>query len=491
MNNHRESSALPLPATRTSGTAWFEGAGQDLRSAAAILRKSPGFSLAVVLMFALGLGASIGFFSTLNDVFWRAPRGVQGAERLLVLRRSLDGKDDGFSHLGYLAYQQQTWSFAHLLAFRDATVVLRDGDAPARLLEAKLVTENFFPALGVRIPRGRDFRPGEHRTPGTHPVAIVSYRLWQQCFNSDPGLVGRTVRLDNTVFTIIGIAPAGFGSLELDLAGPPDLWLPLMMEGQVRAAFPTLNRDSSPSLNVIGRLRPGVSRQQAEAELAVVSARIEKLDEKTGRQTHVVLYSHLWCYSPEVRAEAVSILGLLNGIVGLVLLIICANVASLFLARVTTRRKEIAVRLALGAGPGRIIRQLAGESVLLALLGAIPGLGVAWGVAGLFWKLMGLRVETAGFDHRIALYAVTLATLVGLACGLGPAWLATRRDLAADLKAGAGQATPTRSRLRTALLLAQISAALVLLNGAGLFIRTLQKLSAIDFGFPAENLLVV
>jgi len=490
MNEHRESNALPLPATPTGGAAWLGDAGQDLRTAAAILRKSPGFSLAVVLLFAGGLGASIGFFSALNDVFWRSPRGVQEAEHLLVLRRNLDGNDQGFSHLGYLAYQQQTQSFAHLLAFRDATVVLRDGDAPARL-EAKLVTENFFSALGVRIPRGRDFRPEEYRTPGTHPVAIVSYRLWQKRFNSDPGLVGRTVRLDKTAFTIVGVAPAGFGSLELDLAGPPDVWLPLMMEAQVGAAFPTLNGDLSPSLSVIGRLRPGASRQQAEAELAVLSARIEKPDAKTGRQRHVVLYSHLWCYRPADRAEAVSILGLLNGIVGLVLLIVCADVTSLFLARVTTRRKEIAVRLALGAGRGRILRQLAGESVLLALIGTIPGLGVAWGVAGWFWKLTGLPVATAGLDHRIALYAVALAVLAGLACGLGPAWLATRRDLPADLKPGAGQATPRRSRLRTALLVAQISAAFVLLNGAGLFIRTLQKLSAIDFGFPAENLLVV
>ena len=490
MNDRRESNAMQTPATRAGGVAWFEGAGQDFRSAAAILRKSPGFSLTVVLMLALGLGASIGFFSTLNDVFWRAPRGVQEEERLLVLRRSLDGKDEGFSHLGYLAYRQQASSFSDLFAYRSATVVLRDGDAPVRL-ETKLVTENFFAALGVRIAHGRDFRPEEHQTPGTHPVAIVSYRLWQQRFNSDPGLVGRTVRLDNTPFTIVGIAPAGFGRLELELAGPPDLWLPLMMEAQVHVMFPTLNSDFFSSLNVIGRLRPGVSRQQAEAELAVVSARIEKLDAKTGRQKHVVLYPHLWCHDPAFRAEAVSILGLLNGIVGLVLLIVCANVANLFLARVTTRRKEIAVRLALGAGRGRIVRQLAGESVLLAMIGAIPGLGVAWGVAGLFWKPTGPPMETAGFDHRIALYAVTLAALVGLACGLGPAWLATRRDLSADLKAGAGQATPARSRLRTALLVAQISAPLVLLNGAGLFIRTLQKLSTIDFGFPTEHLLVV
>jgi predicted permease len=490
MNRHRESSARPLQARWKWAATWFEGVGPDLQSAAAILRKSPGFSLAVVLMFALGLGTSIGFFSTLNDVFWRTPRGVQGADRLLVLRRSLDGKDEGFSPLGYLAYQRQTRSFAQLLAFRGATVVLRDGDAPVRL-EAKLVTANFFSALGVGIARGRDFLPEEDRTPGTHPVAIISYRLWRQRFNSEPGLVGRTVRLDKTVFTIVGIAPAGFGSLEIELGGPPDLWLPLRMEGQGHADWTTLNGDSSPSLSVIGRLQPDVSRQQAEAELAVVTAQIEKLDEKTGRRPHVELYSHLWYYRPENRAEAVSILGLPNGIVGFVLLIVCANVANLFLARGTTRRKEIAVRQALGAGRWRIIRQLTGESLLLALIGGIPGLGVAWYVNRLFWKLWFPPMETAGLDHRIALYALTLTALVGLACGLGPAWLATRSDLPADLKAGAGQTTPTRSWLRTALVVAQVGAALVLLNGAGLFIRTLQKLSEVDFGFPVDNLLVV
>lgn len=462
----------------------------DLRSASALLRKAPGFSLGVILILALGLGAGIGVFSILNDVFLRPPGGVHGADRLVVLRRVLEADDKGFSHLGFLACEQQASSFSRLLAYRDATALWRDGPAPVRL-EAALVTEHFFTALGVRMAQGRDFLPEEHRTPGTHPVAIVSHRLWRSRFNSDPALVGRALRLGQTAFTVVGIAPAGFGSLELSLGGPPDLWLPLMMEGQVRAAFPTLNGDSSPTLRVIGQLRPGVDHRQAAAELAVVTGRIEKPEARTGRSRQIVLYPHLWFYRPAERAEAAAILALLHGIVGLVLVISCANVANLFLARTAGRRKEIAVRLALGASPGHLIRQLTAESLLLAALGVVPGLGIAWAVAGFFWNLTGLPVAPAGLDGRIAAFAVGLAALVGVACGLLPAWRAVRRDPSADLKAGAGQSAPTRSRLRTTLLLSQVAASLMLLHGAGLFVRTLQNLSAIDFGFPVESLLVV
>jgi predicted permease len=481
-----ENPPLPEPAV---AVRWWETAVQDLRASATVLRRSPGFSAAVVLLFALGLGGSIGFFATLNDVFWRQPPGVRDPGSLVVLRCSLDGKESGFSHLGYLAYRDQTRSFAHLLGWRGAAAVLRGEGAPEKL-EVQLVTDNFFAALGVRLVRGRDFLPEEHRTPGTNPVAIVSHQFWQRRFAGDPGLVGRTVQLDKTAFTVVGIAPPGFGSLEFDLDRPPDVWLPLMMEGQVRAAFPTLNNDTWQSLKVLGRLRPGVGRAQAEAELAVVAARIERPDD-AGRADQIVLHANLWCYDPEDRAKVVQILGLLNGIVALVLVIVCANVANLFLARAAGRRREIAVRLVLGAGRARLVRQLAGEVVLLALLAAVPALLLAWGVAGWFWSLTGLPVTTAGLDLRLVAYTAGLALTAGLGCGLVPAWLATRRELAADLKAGAGHTLPSRSRLRTALLLAQIAAALVLLQGAGLFVRTVQKLAAVDFGFPVDHLLVV
>ena len=467
-----------------------EGLRQDSSSAGRMLRKSPGFSFAVVLMFGLGIGASTGFFCALNKVFWRAPDGVQAEDGLVVLRRSVDGQDEGFSHRGYLAYRQQAQSFSQLLAYREAKLVLRDGDAPARF-EAQLVTENFFAGLGVRMARGRDFFPEEHRTPGTHPVAIVSHQLWQQRYHANPAILGRTVRLNDTLFTIVGVAPAGFGSLELNLTGPPDFWLPMMMEAEARVMFPTLNSDSSPSLNVIGRLHPGCTLQQAKTELTALAAAIEKTDSATGRHKRVQLYPHLWCYRPADRAKAVSILGLLDGIVDLVLLIVCANVANLFLVRFAARRKELAVRLALGASRGRLVRQLVSEGLLLAGAGAILGLWVAWGVEVFFWRFTGLPVAAAGLDHRVVAYALLLALVVGLACGLVPAWLATRCNLTVELKAGAGQTGQTRSKLRNVLLLTQISASLVLLNGAGLFVRTLQKLSAIDFGFATENLLLV
>jgi predicted permease len=263
-----------------------------------------------------------------------------------------------------------------------------------------------------------------------------------------------------------------------------------MMEGRLPVEFPVLANDLFTSLAVIGRLRPDVSPAQAEAELATVAWRIEEPDTATGRRPRVLLSPHLWCWRPSDRAQAFSILLPLLALAGLVLAIGCANFANFLLARATSRRKEIAVRLALGAPRARVIRQLVGESVLLALAAALPGLGIAWALAGWFWRLIGLPVETS-LDGRVIAYALGLTLLVGVASGLAPAWQATRRDLARDLKAETGQTTRRRATLPTLLLVGQVAAALVLLHAAGLFVRTVNRLTAVDFGFAPDNLLLV
>ncbi len=452
-----------------------------------MLAKRPGFAAVVVITVALGIGANAAIFSAVNEVFLRTVPTVADPDRLVVLFRSSPGRDfEGFGHLAYLKYRTQVRSFSGLAASRGARLLWRDGQE-TRVLEAKLVTGDYFSVLGVPIAVGRGFTPEDDRTPGAHPVAVISHDLWKRGFGLDRGLIGRSLHLNDTEFTIVGVAGEGFRGLEVGEA--VDIWLPLMMEAEARPMFPVLNDDFFSSLQVVGRLRPGVSRQAAEAELAVVALQIERPIGAQRQPRRVALTPHVRLPDPAWRADAVSALALLSSLTGLLLLVVCANLAGLLLARSVTRRQEMAVRLAVGAGRGRILRQYFNELLVLAAAGAVAGLVVSNWITRLIQARLGEELDL-GIDRNVLLFVALLAVVTAALVGLAPALQATRRDVATELK---GQRTTTirRSWLLNGLVVGQVAAALVLVTGAGLFVRTLQKASAVEVGYETEHLYLV
>jgi predicted permease len=460
---------------------------QDIRYGWRMLARHPGFSAVATLMLAIGIGSNAAIFSAVNEVFLRSAPAVSDPERLVALGRSKTGSDfQNFGHLMFQKYQEHARAFTGLAASHGAQVLLRrDSDTIA--IQANLVTGNYFSVLGVPIAAGRGFVPEDDQTPGARPVAIVSHRLWTTQFAADPALINRQIRLNDTDFTVVGLAPKAFRGLEL--GDSTDVWLPLMMAAQARDRYLDLNGDFFTTLSVVGRLGPGASLAQAEAEMAVLAARIETPDGLTQQRRRIVLTPNVRLPDPEWRAAAVLVVGLLWAAAVGVLLIACLNLACLLLARSAARRQEVAMRAALGAGRGRIVRQLLAEGAALASLGAVAGLVGSHWIAALFRVLVDPNLDFS-IDGTVLLFVATVAALAAVAFGLAPALHLTRAGLAAGLK-GARAATARRSWLLKGLVGAQVALSLVLLTGAGLFARTLQKSVTVDVGFETQHLWVV
>lgn len=460
---------------------------QDIRYGWRMFARHPGFSAVASATLAIGIGSNTAIFSAFNEVFVRDAPAVAEPARLVALGRTGgDGTFDGFGHLAYLKYRDQAQSFTGLAASRGAQVLLRRGDDTV-VIEARLVSGNYFSVLGVPIAPGRGFLPEEDRTPGAHPVAVVSQAFWRSQLGSDPGLHDRRIRLNDTDFTVVGVVPRTFRGLELGEGD--DIWLPLMMETEARARFPQLNSDFFSTLSVVGRLKPGVSVEQAGAELAVLAARIEVPDGHTKRQRRVMVTPNIRLPDPAWRGEATSILGILSAASALVLLIVCANLACLLLARSAARQQEIAVRVALGAGRSRIVRQLLSEGVVLATWGAAGGLLLSYWIAALFRRLVDPNLDF-GIDGTVLLFAALIAAFAAMAFGLSPALHLTRVGAASDMKSRRA-ATGRRPWVLRALVGGQVALSLVLLTGAGLFVRTLQKAGSVDIGYETQHLWLV
>lgn len=449
-------------------------------------RRSAGFTAVAVLTVALGIGANTASFGVFNEVFLRPAPHVADHGRLVRLRRTLDGEEStDFGHRAYQQYRDQVRSFSGLSADRGATLLWRDGDR-VTVLSARLVTANYFHLLGVPLAAGRDFVPEEDRIPGASPVVIVSEAMWRGRLGRDPAIIGRRLRLNDAEWTVIGVAPARFRGVEVGDA--IEIWLPLMMEAQTRTTFPTLNSDFFSVLSVIGRLQPGVSAQEAEAELAVLASRIEQQNRWDGKHWRVDVTPDLRMPDRADRVYAANLLMLFAAATALVLLIGSANLASLVLAQGVSRRPEIAMRMALGASRGQVVRQLIGESLVLAVPGAIIGV--------LLSRLMSRAISSAtggalalSVDLRVLGFAGLLALLTCAGFGLYPALQLSRPDLVSALKPLGGSGA-RRLGIRRFLVAGQIALSLVLLAGAGLFLRTLQQASAVDVGFETEHLLL-
>jgi putative ABC transport system permease protein len=459
---------------------------QDFRYGIRILLKNPGFTVVAVLTLALGIGANTAIFSVVNTVLLR-PLPYPHADRIVVVGQEWMGGAGDFSPADFLDVQSQNHTFEHLAATREWNFNLSAGDRPERII-GDAVSTNLFSLLGVEPVLGRGFVPedGGHRT---NRVVVLSYGLWQRHFGGNASVLGEKLDLNGEPFTIVGVMPRGFAYPE-----GAELWVP------PRYAVPAhpLRLDVDPAtmrgshyFESIARLRPHVTLDETRADLAVIFKNVARAhsdsDLKDGKPWVNTLHEE------EVGNVRPALLVLL-GAVGLVLLIACANVASLIMARGVSRRKELAVREALGAGRARVIRQLLTESMLLALLGGGLGIFLAfWGFAPLAALVPG---ELKGFaqlsvDLRVLSFTVALSLLAGLVFGLAPALTGARPKLFDTLKEGGRSSTFGRHRGQEILVVAETAIALVLLVGAGLLLKSFVRILSVDEGFDPDHVLTL
>jgi len=469
---------------------------QDLRYGARMLFKQPGFTLIAVLTLALGIGANTAIFTWLKAIFLQPLPGVAASQRLVTLHSVLTRSGDraiSVSYPDYKDYRDRNEVFSGLAAFTIETFNLLDGAGQPERVWGSVVSGNYFDVLGVRMTLGRGFAPEEDRTPGSHPVVVISHGLWQRRFAGDPALVGRTIKLNQRDFTVIGVAAAGFAGSYVGLA--LDLWAPVMMSPQITPRDNLLNERNSQWLSVIGRLRDGVAFEQAEAGAQAIAAQLAKDYPKTNEGIGVRLFTLV--SEPNGAGQMLPVLAVLMVVAGLVLLVACSNVANLLLARAAGRSREMGIRTALGASRARLIWQMLTESLLLACLGGAAGILLAvWLSDAMGWLLppMGLPLSlNLAWDYRVPGFALALTLVTVIAVGLVPALRATKVDPVVSLRdeAGAIGALLRRSRLRGALVVTQVAISLVLLVCAGLFIRTLLHERKVNLGFdPVRALLV-
>ena len=477
------------------GIGLFERFRQDLRYGARMLVKQPGFTLVAILTLALGIGANTAIFSVVNTVLLAPPLAAQPEQLFRILK--IHG--NFFSFPTYRDLAEGTQSFSMLAAHNAGHMNLKQGETIGKVF-GEFVTGNFFPAIGIRAAFGRSFGTETDGVPGAHPVVVMSYGLWQRRFGSDAGLVGQTIALNGHQMTVIGIMPKEFrGVWPHGVA--PELWAPITMYPQLRPGMDDFSDRGRESVNVFGRLKPGVSPAQAQADLSLVARRLVETYPLTDADRNRNLEgTRLYPIdrAPEVMMRVLSVfIGLVTVIAGLVLLLVCANVANLLLSRAVLRRQEVAIRLALGASRWRLMRQFLTESALLALAGGVAGcLLAAWLTYLLrsFQLPIPIPIElNASMDSGVLGFTLAVSSLSGLLFGLAPAWHAIKLDLVPMLKDDRRGGGGRRSRLsmRNLLVISQVAGSLVLLICAGLFARSLQNVHNFDPGFETERVLTV
>ena len=462
---------------------------QDLRYAVRLLRRNPLFALTAVLSLAIGIGANTTIFTIANALLFKPPLGVADASRLVDVGRSQDGQGfDNGSYPNYLDIRARNTVFSGIYAYRLAPepMSLRGKDGAERIY-GEMVSTNYFNVLGTPPHIGRLFTSDDSEQPAATPLAVLSHRFWMRRYNGAPAIVGQTLVLNGRPFMVIGVTPEGFHGTTVLTS---DLWVPVNMVGELASRLPPaiLTSRESAWLVMGARLKPGVTVGQAQAELANIGRALEQEfpDANRGKGLRVVASSPV----PGDGAPVAAFMAVLMAIVMLVLAIACANVAGVLLARATTRRREIAVRLAIGAGRGRLIRQMLVESTLLFLIGGSGGLVLARLMTGALLSLLPavpLPIDvTLALDGRAVVFTLTLSLVAAILSGLAPAFHASRAEVVGALKSDT-QGGPERIWLRHAFVLSQVALSIVLVVGAGLFARALQRASEIDPGFDPHG----
>jgi predicted permease len=465
----------------------------DLRYALRALLKHRNFTAAALLMLALGIGINTSIFTLLYSVAFR-PLPVKNPEQMVNVyqkfegdfSREVNGSVEMLSYPEYLNYRDKVTGLSGLAASADEKLYL--GGNNVERINGLMVTDNYFSLLGGGSALGRTFFDKECQTPLQCPVAVLSYRFWQRRFGSDPSVVGTSLTLNRQRFTVLGVAAHDFLGTEMTV---PDVWIPVTMQPALLPESKSLDLANCSWLSVIGRLKDDVSLPRVQAEMQLVAARMDH--EYPGRKTTIEVMPGSYLNSPEVRNEGTPIAVLVMAAVGLVLLIACANVSNLMLARAAARRKEIAVRLALGASRWRLIRLLLTESLVLAILGGLAGLFLAVCLPAILLSL----IPEAGLDVNfkpnatVFAYMFLISLLTGVVFGLAPAIESTKLDLTAALRSTRGGPRISLPRLRNLLVISQVAVSLVLLIGAGLLARGLQRAQSRELGFDQKNLVVL
>ena len=460
---------------------------QDAKYAARALARSPLFTLVAVLSVAIGVGATTAIMTLANALLLRQNPGIGAPERLVQIGRTQDGKGfDNFSYPNYVDYQAGSKALSAIAAMdMEPLSVSLAGPSGGEPFRAGVVSGNFFEVLRARPALGRFFLAEEDAAPGASRVVVVSHRFWRDRLSSAASIVGRTITLNSSPFTVVGVAAEGFHGA---LVVAPDMWVPINASTLLGVGQETLTSRAGVWLIGIGRLAENATRESAAAELAGIAKRLEAEYPEANRGKGIKLTPSSGLPG-ELRLVVGGFMGVLFAIAGLVLLVASINVAGMLLARATTRQREIAVRLALGASRGQLMRQLVVESLMLFALAGGAGLIVAnWLVGGLVALIPKLPIPVAldsSVDWRLLTFALAAALLIGFVTGVVPALQSSRPDLVPALKSNAGGG---RHRLRSGLLIAQIAFSMLLLIVAGLFGRALVRARSIDPGFDPAGL---
>jgi predicted permease len=484
--------------TQTMQTLW-----QDVRYAIRMLTKNPAFSFVAILSLALGIGANTTIFTVVNAILLN-PLPVKDVARVVEVD-TVDTKTRvtaansaklGMSYLNFQDYARQSQIFSAISCVIGPLPVTWSGGAEPRQLQGQMVSASYFDLLGLRPAAGRFFLPDEDTKPGGNNVAVLSYSLWTNKFGANPNIVGQTLTLNATAYTVIGVARPGFKGT-FTFISAEEIWIPVSMYPQVLAGFFKDNFNSRRFLATVvyGRLKDGVSMSAAEASLKTVASSLESAfpADNAGRsvaltplaETAVGVNNH-----SQIRLAG----GLMMGVVGLVLLIACVNLVNLLLAQAASREKEIGVRAALGASRGRVIQQLLTESMVLAFLSALAGLAVAYIGRSVLWSFRPPFIRDSdidlGFDSHVLLFTLSVALLTAVLIGVAPALTAARPNVIEVLKVGGRGNTVgwASSPFRSMLVVTEIALALVALVGAGLFVRSMQNAQRIDPGFESSKL---
>jgi predicted permease len=478
---------------------------REIRHALRVLRRDRGFVAIAVLSLALGLGANTAIFTLINAVILRS-LPVRDPQELVVLARNPAEPSASVNYPDYRYFRDHNRSFTGILAANGGTPlafqVPGEGGSRAENAVGTIVSGNYFDVLGVTPAAGRLLRPSDNEAEGAGPYVVLSYDFWQQRFGRDPGAIGRAITLNGSPFQIVGVAREGFRGTSVGVEG--DLYLPIMMMPSVNRGVRGWNTRHYWWLTMIARLKPGVTAQSAIPEVNVLFQQILKSDPewrpapaynkdraKWERMT-VLPAGNGFSY---LRRQGSKPLTILMVTAALVLLIACANVAGLLLARAAARQKEIAIRLAIGASRMRLVGQLVVETLLVSLAGGLAGLLFAWWGVRLLVGMMPQRFLPLKLDltpdWRLMAFAFGIALVAGIVCGLVPALQATRPDLVPALKSEPRAVGRNRFDLRKLLVVMQVAVSLLLLIGAGLFVRSLRNLRTLDFGFRRESVLLV
>jgi len=452
---------------------------QDLRFAFRLLAKSPGFTAIAILTLALGIGANTAIFSVVNGVLLR-PLSFRDPSRLVIVAEKSPFPTISTSYQNFVDWRDQSRSFESMEGTRSTGLSLTGAGDP-ELLTARMATAGLFSLLGVEAREGRTFLPEEDKA-GSAPVVLLTYGLWQRRFGGSREIIGKPITLDSRPYTVVGVLPPGFQLLQ-----PADVFVPFVPWA---VTLPD-DRNWHPGIIAVARLKPGVSREQARTEMVGITKRLELQypDYNTGTSADVVgLQEQL---VQNVRPALI----LLLGAVSLVLLIACVNVANLLLARASSRGREVAIRTAMGAGRGRVVRQLLTESILLSLGGGLLGIFFAWASLGPLLKISAgsvPQVVPIELDRSVLVFTFIVSLITGLFFGLVPALRTAKLDLRETLNEGSRGSTsgPGHHRLRGVLVASEIALAVLLLVGSGLLLRSFSRLQDVPPGFQADHLLV-